>query len=82
VQSPAALSNPTFVTSAGTYDPVTGVWSGFSLAPGQGESIGMTLIVTIDPNATGTLTNTVTVAPPAGVTDPDLTNNTAADTIR
>ena len=42
----------------------------------------MTLIVTIDPNATGTLTNTVTVAPPAGVTDPDLTNNTAADTIR
>ena len=28
----------------------------------------------------GTLTNTVSVAPPAGVTDPDLSNNSAADT--
>jgi uncharacterized repeat protein (TIGR01451 family) len=40
----------------------------------------MTLTADIDPSATGALTNTVTVAPPAGVTDTDLSNNTATDT--
>src|SRR5262249_51171349 len=32
------------------------------------------------PAATGSLTNTATVSPPLGVTDPDPTNNTATDT--
>src|SRR4029078_7148986 len=54
---PAALLNPTFGTpSAGTYDPATGVWSGLSLAMGQ--SVTITLTGTIDPAATGALTNT------------------------
>ncbi len=34
----------------------------------------------IDPSATGALTNIATVTPPAGVTDPDISNNSAGDT--
>ena len=76
---PAALLNPVFGTpSAGSYDPATGVWSGLSLASGQ--SVTITLTGTIDPAATGTLTNTATVSPPAGVTDPTPANNSATDT--
>src|SRR5437899_1114888 len=40
----------------------------------------MTLTGTIDPNATGSITNTVTVAPPNGVADSNPSNNTASDT--
>jgi uncharacterized repeat protein (TIGR01451 family) len=76
---PAALLNPVFGTpSAGSYDPVTGVWSGLSLAKGQ--SITITLTGTIDPAATGTLTNTANVAPPPGVIDPNPANNNDSDT--
>jgi len=75
---PAALLNPNFAPSVGAYDAATGVWSGLSLATGQ--NVSMTLTGTIDPNATGAITNTVTVAPPAGTTDSDLANNTATDT--
>jgi uncharacterized repeat protein (TIGR01451 family) len=76
---PAALLNRVFGTpSAGSYDPLTGVWSGLSLATGQ--SVSITLTGTIDPNATGTLTNTTTVSPPTGVTDPNPANNSATDT--
>jgi hypothetical protein len=39
----------------------------------------MTLFGTIDPNAAGLLTNTVTVAAPLGVTDTNAGNNTATD---
>jgi hypothetical protein len=39
----------------------------------------MALSVTINPSATGLLTNTVTVSPP-GVTDTNLANNAATDT--
>ena len=78
---PAALLNPNFAPSAGAYistqvgpNTYTGVWSGLSLASGQ--SVTLTLTGTIDPNATGLLTNIVTVAPPAGTTD----TNSATDT--
>src|SRR5262245_39541486 len=75
----AALLNPTFGTpSAGSYNPLTGAWNGLSLASGQ--SVSITLSGVIDSSATGTITNTVAVAPPAGVTDTNLTNNTATDT--
>jgi uncharacterized repeat protein (TIGR01451 family) len=75
---PAALLNPIFgAASAGSYDPLTGVWSGLSLASGQNVSI--TLTGTINPNAIGSITNTVTVAAPAGVTDPNPANNTASE---
>src|SRR5262249_47629792 len=76
---PAALLDPVFgAPSAGSYDPATGVWSGLSLA--SGGSVTITLTGTIDPAATGTLTNTVHVAPPSGVTDPNPANNNDSDT--
>jgi uncharacterized repeat protein (TIGR01451 family) len=77
---PAALLNPIFAPSVGAYDVGTGVWSGLSLA--SGGTVTLTLTGTIDPNAAGTLTNTVTVAPPAGTTDPTPANNTDTDTDR
>src|SRR5262249_27762811 len=43
-------------------------------------SVTFTFTVQIDPSVTGVLTNTTTVTPPAGVTDPTPTNNTATDT--
>jgi uncharacterized repeat protein (TIGR01451 family) len=76
---PAALLNPVFGTpSSGSYDPATGIWSGLSLAAGQ--SITITLSGTVDPAATGALTNTAHVAPPPGVTDPNPANNNDSDT--
>jgi uncharacterized repeat protein (TIGR01451 family) len=75
---PAALLNPIFAPSVGAYNVATGVWSALSLASGQ--SVSLTLTGMIDPNATGSLTNTVTVTPPAGTTDTNTANNTASDT--
>jgi uncharacterized repeat protein (TIGR01451 family) len=75
---PAALLNPVFTPSTGSYNSVSGVWTGLSLATGQ--SVTMTLTGTVSPTATGSITNTVTVSPPSGVTDPNSGNNTAADT--
>src|SRR4029079_17192360 len=60
------------------YDPATGLWTGLSLASGQ--SVSITLTGTIDPAATGSLTNTAHVSPPTGVTDPDPADNNATDT--
>ena len=45
-----------------------------------GGTVTYTVLATIAPNATGTLSNTATVSPPAGVTDPDPANNSATDT--
>ncbi len=45
-----------------------------------GGSLIYTAAGTIDPGATGVLSNTATVAPPAGVTDPTPGNNSAIDT--
>jgi uncharacterized repeat protein (TIGR01451 family) len=74
-----ALLEPAFgPPSAGSYDPVSGLWSGLSLASGQ--SVSITLSGTIEPIAIGELTNTVVVLPPAGVTDPNFTDNTFIDT--
>ena len=75
---PPELVGPTFTPIEGTYDPATGEWSGLALAPG--DSVTMELTATVDPAATGELTNTVTVELPAGFTDPTPENNTASDT--
>ncbi len=75
---PAGFDNPVFTPGAGTYDSGTGVWSGLNLASGQ--SATMTLSGTIDAEAPETITNTVTVSPPAGVADANTANNTAMDT--
>src|SRR5262249_1994323 len=76
---PPQLLNPVFGTpSAGSYNAATGVWSGFSLATGQ--SVSITLTGTVDPAASGSITNTAHVEPPPGVTDTNPNNNTSTDT--
>jgi uncharacterized repeat protein (TIGR01451 family) len=46
----------------------------------SGQNVSLTLTGTIDPNAIGTITNTVILAAPAGTTDTDPGNNTFTDT--
>ena len=48
------------------------------LAPGG--SVTFTITGLLSPTATGTLSNTANVIPPAGVTDPNPANDTATDT--
>ncbi len=45
-----------------------------------GGSVTYTVTATISAAATGSLSNTATVTPPAGVTDPSPANNSATDT--
>src|SRR4029078_5538838 len=45
---------------------------------GGSETFFLTLAV--DPSATGSITNTATVSPPAGITDPNPANDSASDT--
>ncbi len=45
-----------------------------------GSTITYTVLATISPSATGTLSNTATVTAPEGVTDTDTKNNSATDT--
>src|SRR5262249_8566124 len=61
-----------------TYSTLTGDWSNVNLGPGG--SVDMTVIATIASSATGTLTNTVKVSPPLGLTDPTPGNDQASDT--
>jgi uncharacterized repeat protein (TIGR01451 family) len=76
---PGALLNATFgPASQGSYNSATGEWSGLSLPSGQ--SVFIALSGWTAPDATGTLSNTVTVSPPAGVTDTNPVNNVATDT--
>jgi hypothetical protein len=75
---PAALLNPVFTPSQGVYNEADGVWTGVNLGPGG--TLTLTLKATVDSTFKGNLTNTVTVSPPAGVTDPVPGNNSASDT--
>lgn len=74
---PPALTGAVFTPSEGSFDALTGAWTGLSLA--AGDSITLTLDATVALDATGSVVNTVTVAP-VGVTDPDPSDNTATDT--
>ena len=75
---PPALTGAVFAPSTGSYDSVTGAWTGLALAAGQ--SVTLTLTGVVSPAATGPLVNTAVVAPPAGVTDPNHGNDTSTDT--
>jgi uncharacterized repeat protein (TIGR01451 family) len=75
---PGALTSPVFTPASGAYNSGTGAWTGITLFPGG--SITMTLSGTINPSATGTLVNSVTVATIAPDTDPNGANNSASDT--
>jgi len=46
----------------------------------SGSVITYIATATVSTQATGTVSDTVTVAVPIGVTDPKLSNNTATDT--
>ena len=74
---PALLQTPVFTPVQGVYNETTGLWTGLNLSPGQ--SAVLTLTGTVDVSVTGNFVNTVTVSPPAGVTDPHAGNNTATD---
>ena len=67
-----------YTPSAGTYDSTTGAWTGVTLA--SGDSVTLTIDGDVSQWATGTLTNTVTVTPPTGVTDPNPANNMDTET--
>ena len=79
---PAALQGATWTCSASAGSSCTASGSGSIndtvdlLANG---SVTYTLAATVSASATGTLVNTATVVS-AGVSDPDLANNTATDT--
>ncbi len=75
---PASLQNPTFTPSQGVYNISNGELTGLNLAPSQ--SITLVVAGTVAAGTSGTITNTVTVSPPVGVSDPNAANNTAVDT--
>src|SRR5262249_17560823 len=76
---PATLLNATFgIPSQGSYNAATGAWSGLNLASGQAAFI--TLSGLIGPNATGTISNAVTVFAPTGVAETNPANNAAPAT--
>ena len=74
---PGALGVPAFAPSAGSYDDATGLWTGLNLATSQ--FVTLTVAGTIDPFARGSLLNTATVFPPAGMTDTAGGNDVASD---
>ncbi|GAB4214507.1 MAG: hypothetical protein OHK0012_12690 [Synechococcales cyanobacterium] len=76
---PSAVTTPTFMPSTGTYNPITGLWTGLSLAPGN--TITLTITGTVGSSTPGgtILANQVTVFPPSGVSDANPLNNTALD---
>ncbi len=75
---PNVLSNVTYTPSAGTYDAVSQQWTGFGDFT-EGSTLTLTVQGTIDSAAMGTMTNVVSVVPPAFAPDRDPTNNTATD---
>lgn len=74
---PAGFTATNFAASAGTYNSSNGNWSGLTLINGQNATL--TITGTLAATANGSISNTVTVNPPAGVTDPTAANNTATD---
>ena len=80
---PAACAsvNWTCAGAGGGSCPASGTGN-LNLAVGlpTGGSVVFSAVCAIDPAATGTLVNTATVAPGAGVTDPTPGNNSATDT--
>ncbi len=72
---PAGFTATSFTPSAGSYNSATGNWTGVTLASGQ--SITLTIVGTVNPTATGSLTNNVTVTVPSNIVDPVSANNNA-----
>ncbi len=80
---PAALTNVswTCIPAGGascTAGPIAGNIADSVNIP-VGDSVTYTVTADVLASATGNLDNTASVSEPAGVTDPDLTNNSATD---
>jgi uncharacterized repeat protein (TIGR01451 family) len=80
---PPTFTNPTFTVSS------TGGATGASSGTGNinqtvnlpvGSTITYTVTGTVSPSATGAISNTVTITPPAGAADANQANNLANDT--
>ena len=72
---PVGLVSPTFSPSEGSYDPASGLWTGFSL-PGDGsDSLLLSISGMIDPLFSGTLVNTATLST-SQASDTVSSNNT------
>ena len=74
---PQQLSNVTYGTSVGSYDPATEVWSGPVVPRGGTVTIEVTGLIAAD--ATGTLTHEATVEPLDGLVDRAPSDNRAVD---
>ena len=73
---PSALIAPTYTPSAGSYDPITGEWTGIALA--QGGSLTLEISGQVDPLFGGALDNVASVsADQASDTNPS--NNSDSD---
>jgi hypothetical protein len=80
--TPSAGTISQTITPTLTGSTVTGTWTGLSLASGQSVSITLSGFISgkLIGGTNTTLTDSATVSPPAGVTDPNSANNTASDT--
>ena len=76
---PSGFTTTSFTPSAGSYNNVTGNWTGVTLA--SGSSVTLTIVGTVSSTATGNLTNIANVTPPSGVTDNNTTNDQTPPTI-
>jgi gliding motility-associated-like protein/uncharacterized repeat protein (TIGR01451 family) len=78
---PAGFTNLSYTSTGGTYDPAAGMFT-LSSSVANGTSISFTIAGTVaSDSGSGNMVNTVTVAPPTGVTDPLPGNNTADVTV-
>ena len=80
---PAPLSSATWSCTAGPgasciASGTGGIDDTVVVLPAGGQVV-YSLTATLPASATGTVVNTVTVSPPAGIVDPDVSNNVATD---
>ncbi len=81
---PASITGVTWTATygGGATGPANGSGNAINITADipNGGSVTITVTGTMDAGTTGNLVNTATVTPPAGVTDPDTTNNSSTDT--
>ena len=74
---PSSILSPVYTPSLGSYNPLTGVWSGVTLA--SNDVITLTISGQLSANVSGTnVAASVTVTPPPGIIDTVTNNNSAA----
>ena len=81
---PAGLTGCTYTPSGGTFNvgsiapgaTGTGTWTGLALA--NGGSATLTIVCTVGNATAASITNTATVLPPTGVSDPDCSGSPVA----